>query len=610
MTKILSLITLCLINYLAFAQTNAIKYEISFPNAVHHEANISLTVSKAPSGPLKLRVSRSSPGRYATHEFGKNIYNVLAFDGSGKSLIINQVAGDVYEIPQHSGNLKITYTVFGNWIDGTYLGIDETHAHMNMPATFMWAVGLADRPIEITFNDLNKYGWKAATQLKPGSKPNVFTAPDLQYFMDSPTELSAFKQASWKDTNPGGLTQEIRFSVHAPDDQSVVDNFGKMVQRVVQEAKAVFGELPRFDYGSYTFLDDLNPENAGDGMEHRNSTVIVSRTPKIEGSEKDLLGTVSHEFFHSWNVERLRPKSLEPFNFEHANMSEELWFAEGFTQYYGELLLKRAGFETLDDYCGTLTGLLNNVLNSPGAASYPATRMSRYAVFADAGVSIDQNNNVNTFTSYYYYGAVIALGLDLRLRTEFNLTLDDYMKALWKAHGKTEIPYTIPDLQKVLAGITNNAFADDFFRRYIYGTEKNNYEKLLASAGLVLQKSAPGKASLGLLRLIPFNGKVRVAAGTIKGTAAYHAGIDNGDYLLKINNDEFKSPADLDIFLAKYKPGNEVALTFEHRGTIKNTKIVLQEDNSLEVVTAESAGTTITPAMQSFRDKWLSSQVK
>lgn len=610
MTKLFSLITLCLFNYFVLAQSNAIQYQVYFPNAVHHEADISITVPQAPPGPLKVRVSRSSPGRYATHEFGKNIYNVQAFDGSGKSLHIKQVEGDVYEVLQHTEKVKITYTVFGNWVDGTYLGIDETHAHMNMPATYMWVLGLTDCPIEITFNDLNKYGWKIATQLKPGPEPNVFTAPNLQYFMDSPVELSAYKLASWEDVNPEALIQEIRFSAHTPDDQSIVDSYAKMVQRTVQEAKAVFGELPRFDYGTYTFLNDIHPENAGDGMEHRNSTVIVDPLRRIEGSEKDLLSTVAHEFFHSWNVERIRPKSLEPFSFEHANMSEELWFAEGFTQYYGELLLKRAGYQTLDNYCETLAGLLNNVLNSPGAANYPATRMSRYAVFTDAGVSVDQNNNVNTFASYYYYGAVIALGLDLRLRTEFNLTLDDYMKAVWKAHGKTEIPYTIPDLQKILAGMTNSTFAVDFFRKYIYGTEKNDYETLLASAGLVLRKAAPGKASLGLLRLMPANEKVKVASNTVKGTAAYQAGIDNGDYLLNINHDELKVPGDLPVLLAKYKPGDEVILTFSHRGTIKNSKVALQKNNSLEVITAEIAGYDIAPAVRSFRDKWLSSRIK
>ncbi|HEY0898569.1 MAG TPA: M61 family peptidase, partial [Sphingobacteriaceae bacterium] len=359
MQKILSLAALLFSCGMASAQTTPLQYTISFPNAVHHEAQVELTVPDAPAGVLKVRVSRSSPGRYATHEFGKNIYNVQAFDRSGKKITINQVAGDVYEIPQHDKQVKITYTVFGNHTDGTYLEIDETHAHMNIPATFMWLPQLTDRPVQVRFADLEKKGWKVATQLQPTAQKDVFTAPNHQYFMDSPTELSDFKQASWQDVNPDGSKQTIRLASHTSDSQEVVDRFAKQVERMTREAKAVFGELPKFDFGNYTFLQDVHPDNSGDGMEHRNSTVITSPAARIEGYENRHLGTFSHEFFHAWNVERIRPKSLEPFNFEHANMSSELWFAEGFTQYYGELILKRAGVRTPEAYNNTLAGLIN-----------------------------------------------------------------------------------------------------------------------------------------------------------------------------------------------------------------------------------------------------------
>ena len=602
-------ILLWLFSFAALAN-EPVRYTISFPNAVHHEARVSMTVSGIPQGKLVVRMSRSSPGRYATHEFGKNIYNVEASDGLGKPIPIIQIEGDVYEISDHKDKLTVSYTVFGNWIDGTYLGIDETHAHLNMPATFMWAKGLENSPIEIRFNDLDKYGWKVATQLKSGRQTNEFTAPNLQYFMDSPIELSAFKLSSWKDINADKKVQTIRLSVHSPDSQSVIDRFAKMVERTVIEAKSVFGELPSFDYGTYTFLQDVNPENAGDGMEHRNSTIIVERTAQVSGYEEDLLGTFSHEFFHSWNVERIRPKLLEPFNFEHANMSNELWFAEGFTQYYGELILKRAGYRDLNTYCHTLKNLLNNVLNAPGANTFPATQMSRYAVFSDAGVAVDQTNYANIFTSYYTYGATIALALDLRLRNEFKLSLDDYMKAVWKTHGKTEIPYTVADLQNVLSKLTTNAFADNFFNRYVTGIEKNDYQKLLLSAGLVLQHSMADKASLGPVDLSPVNGKLRVTKNTLKGSAAYQSGLDIGDFLLKIGSDELKNPDDLDTILAKHKPGDEVELSYEHRKITKNVKVKLQANNELEVIPIEKTGGDLTPAMKKFREDWLSTQAK
>ncbi len=610
MQKILSFAVLLMSSGIAAAQTNSLQYSVSFPNAVHHEAQVELLIPAAPAGTLTIRASRSSPGRYATHEFGKNIYNVKAFDPAGKSLPVQQVQGDVYEISGHGKEVRITYTVFGNHTDGTYLEVDETHAHINIPSTFLWSPQLTDRPVQVRFNDLDKKGWKVATQLEPTSEKNVFKAPSFQYFMDSPVELSAFRMVSWEDIGSNGKKQVIRLSTHSADPQEVVEKFAASVERMTRESRAVFGELPVYDYGTYTFLQDVHPDNHGDGMEHRNSTVITSPAARIEGNENRLLGTFSHEFFHCWNVERIRPKSLEPFNFAQANMSSELWFAEGFTQYYGELILKRAGSRTLDAYSNTLAGLVNAVLNTPGPKIFPATRMSRNAVFADAGVAIDQNNNANTFTTYYFYGGAIALALDLRLRTEFNRTLDDYMQAVWKAHGKPEIPYTIPDLQKVLAGITNDRFAQDFFSKYVEGLEKNDYVKLLAAAGLVLQKAAPGKPTLGPVRLVAEDGRLRLANGTQVGTPAYESGLDIGDFLLRVGDKELKDPADLERILSGFKPGDNVSLTFESKGTVKTASVMLQENSRLEVVPVEKTGGKLTPAMEKLRNNWLSSKIK
>ncbi|SKB74330.1 M61 family metallopeptidase [Daejeonella lutea] len=602
------LLVSCTIAALTVSAQNILNYTISFPNTVHHEAEVTIEVPNVPAGPLTFRMSRSSPGRYATHEFGKNVYGVKASDSKG-SLTVIQTAGDVYQVDKHNGTVKITYTIYGNHVDGTYLGIDETHAHMNMPATFMWFPAMTERAMNITFNDLEKYNWKVATQLKPTGTKNTFTAPNLQYFMDSPTELSDFKLAIWKDVNPGNKTQTVRLSSHGTaDDQAVIDNYGKMVAKVVAEQKAVFGELPQFDNGEYTFLQDVNPDNNGDGMEHRNSTVITSSGVKIAGNEESMLSTFSHEFFHAWNVERIRPKTLEPFDFSHANMSNELWFAEGFTQYYGNLILKRAGFRTDEQYNGILSGIINGVLNAPGPKSFPATQMSRHAVFVDAGVSVDQSNYANMFTSYYTYGAFVALGLDLRLRSDFNLTLDDYMQAVWKKHGKTEVPYTVPDLQNVLALLTSDSFAQDFFKRYIEGVEKNDYAKLLAQAGLELRKASPGKATMGPLRLtlISYTGKNRVANATLKGSALYEAGIDIGDYILKIGETSLTGAVNIDQITSQYKPGQSVPVTYEHKGAVKTSTLTFQEDSSLTVVKAENP----TPQQTQFRNNWLSSKLK
>jgi predicted metalloprotease with PDZ domain len=588
-----------------------ISYEVSFPNAVHHEAEVSMNIPNVSANvPLKVRFSRSSPGRYATHEFGKNAYRLKAFDSKGKPLVINQLSGDVFEISQPSNEVKITYTLFGNWIDGTYSGFDETHAHMNIPAVFAFPIGMDKRPRTVKFNYSGKNNWKVATQLKPMGG-GVYFARDFQYFMDSPIEISNFNDASWTVKNTDGKTQTIHFIAHSDDNQTTVTNYANMLKKVVAEQQAVWGELPNFDYENYYFLHCVHPSYAGDGMEHRNSTVIVQRTPKIEGNENNLLGTFSHEFFHAWNVERLRPKTLEPFDFTQSNMSNELWLAEGFTQYYGNLTLKRAGFRSLDNIANVFGSLVNAVSNSPGAKNFSPVQASRYAVFADAGVAVDETNQRNIFTSYYTYGAAVALALDLRLRSDFNLTLDDYMRALWKAYGKTEIAYNINDLEKTLASLTKNpTFASQFFKSFVYGTVKEDYASLLLKAGFLLRNTAEGKAFSGVGRLSANEAGQVLMPATLVGTPAYNAGLDMGDVLLKADGVDIKSPKDFDTVTEKHQPGETIEVVFSRKGVERTTKLALTENPYLELVPIEKTGATLTTEMKAFRAKWLETAIK
>ncbi|WP_374948383.1 M61 family metallopeptidase [Mucilaginibacter sp.] len=622
MKKLLLTGAACFVALLSFGQVKTrtdIFYNVSFPNAVHHEAQIVMTIPDAPGGTIRFRMSRSSPGRYATHEFGKNVYNVKATDVAGSELIVKQIEGDVYEIANHPDVVKISYTLFGNWTDGTYASIDASHAHLNMPASFMWVLGLDKRAVKFQFNDLEKYGWKVATQLKPEGD-NVYSAPNLQYMMDSPVELSANNIDQWTVKNANGKEQTIKISTHSDDAPAALSTLTDMVKKVVLEEQAVFGELPAYDYGTYVFLHDVHPSTAGDGMEHRNSTVIVHPAPRVAGLEINLIGTFAHEYFHSWNVERIRPKTLEPFNFEHANMSNELWCAEGFTQYYGELVITRAGIKSIEDYTRTIGGLVNQVYNTPGAKYFSPLQASRYAVFADAGVSVDQLNTNNIFTSYYTYGGATALALDLRLRSEFNLTLDDFMRQVWLTHGKTEKAYNVADLQAVLAKVTSPTFAADFFKRYINGVEKNDYQQLLAKAGLMLRKTQAGKAWAGRIGAVPrrgSSGESNAAAGggvpitspAIKDTPLYKAGLDAGDVILQADGKDIDA-AGLTAAVAAKSPGDKISIKYKNRTGEHETTLVLEENPTVEVVTFEKAGRELTKQQQDFRNSWLSTKVK
>ncbi len=409
-----ALIIFLLLTATGFSQTNT--YNVSFENATHHEAVVKAIFPEVKRDTLKLQMSRSSPGRYALHEFAKNVYGVKATDSKGETLQISRPDPYSWNITGHDGTVKVEYILFGNRADGTYTQIDETHAHMNIPATFMYVDDLKQRPIEVTFDTEGHPDWKIATQLKQLDK-NTFFAPNLYYFMDSPVEISNYDLREFELDG-----QKIRFVLHHPGTPAELDEYWEKVKKIVAQEKAVYGELPKYDFGQYTFLADYMPQVSGDGMEHRNSTILTDVAGLGEGGMKENIGTVAHEYFHSWNVERIRPESLEPFNFSKANMSGALWFAEGFTSYYTNLILARAGIISPQEYAESLNGTFNYVWNSPALQYFNPIEMSYQAPFVDAATSVDPVNRENIFISYYSYGSMLGLALDLKAPGKQTLT--------------------------------------------------------------------------------------------------------------------------------------------------------------------------------------------
>ena len=597
-----ALLVLLLIAKGIFSQS--IAYRFAAPNAAHHEAEITITAEKLKPGPVTFRMSRSSPGRYARHEFGKNVYNVNATDAAGKALQVSKADADVYTVMGHNGTVVLQYTLFANHADGTYASIDRTGYHLNMPATFMWVKGMENVPITIHFK-LADPTWKIATQLKPGNSNTMFTAPGLQYFMDSPTKVGKLQFADWTATNPGNKSYTFRLALEADAPEEKVKSFAGKVATMVEEAKAVFGELPDYDYGSYTFISSINPYVKGDGMEHRNSTMIS--LPGIFDGSENLLGVFSHEFFHCWNVERIRPADLEPFDFEKSNMSEGLWVAEGFTQYYGDLILMRAGLMPESEFLDGVASLINTKTNTPGGINYSPIESSQRAVFVDAGVSIDKTNYQNMYASYYTYGGAIALALDLDLRSHFkNISLDTYMQTLWQRFGKKGKGYRVSDLQNALAAITNTAYATSFFSKYVYGHEAFDYTTGLQNAGLQTNRAGAGKAWAGRVGFTNNSNSLVLASSTIRNTPLYNAGTDAEDVVTALDGKKVQTRKEFIDVIESHKPGETIPITFVHRGVEINSQMTLQEDSWIQVGSIEKA----TNQQQQFKKDWLDKKAK
>jgi predicted metalloprotease with PDZ domain len=600
----------------AWAQSAA-EYRFSFPDAVHHVMQVEATFHDVPPRPLRVQMSRSSPGRYAAFEFAENVFDEHITDGNGKPLVAARPDPRSWEIAGHNGTVHITYRIFGDRTDGTFLAVDSTHAHINFPAVVMWVRGFDMRPVRVTFLLPADSDWKVATQLYPTNDPTTFSAPNLQYLMDSPVELSHFAMRTFEvpALGAGGKTQTLRVVAHHQGSDADMDAYVANVQKIVREEQAVFGELPDFEPGYYTFLIDYLPWNNSDGMEHRNSTVITGRATL---AQKRVLGTVAHEFFHCWNVKRIRPATLEPFNFTDANMSGELWLAEGFTSYYGRLAMLRSGTVELSNGLAQIAGEVGGVSNAPGALFGSAVDMSRLAPFVDGSTDPAPTYWENTFVSYYSFGDVIALGLDLtlRARSDSRVTLDDFMRAMWRVHGKpggaapglVGRPYTLADVRARLGEVSGDkAFADDFVRRYVEGKEKIDYAPLLLRAGFVLRKRS-GQATLGEVRLEKNGEVLRVVSSTEIGSPAYLAGLDLDDELVSVAGVKLTSSEDLSKALAGRKPGNEVELIFKRRGQEVRTTATLAEDTRLELVPVETAEGALSKEQKQFRESWLRSK--
>lgn len=618
------LIISVLISSAAWAQ--AVEYTLSFPAPEHRWMQVEARFRSVPAGPLQLRMARTSPGRYALHEFAKNVFDVAITNGKGQPIAATRPDPHQWDVANHDGTVVITYKVFGDRTDGTYLGIDDMHAHINIPAAVMFARGWFERPARVTFVQPPGKKWRVATQLFPTDDPLVFTAPNIHYLMDSPTDFSNFMLREFTvddGRKRNGPPPTFRIALTHDGTEAEADIFAKDVERIVRETLPVFGELPDFETNSYTFLSVYLPWANGDGMEHRNSTSLTSsgalRNPQ---QRQGILGTVAHEFFHAWNMERLRSKGVEPFDFEEADMSDDLWLGEGFTNYFDSLIQHRAGFTTLDGFAAELAGVINTVALSPGRMFRSAVDMSRLAPFVDAAASIDRTAWPNLFISYYTYGQAIGLGLDLSLRDRSNgkVTGDDYMRGLWaqfgrpgqKEPGKVSTAYSIDGLKESLAKTAGDrAFANDFFTKYIEGRELVDYTRLLARAGLIVRKRGAERAFAGAVSLTPAGSALRVNTLVPWDSPLYKAGVAQDDQLINLDGTALTAMANYEEALARHKPGDSVALRFVRRsGETVNATLVLAEDPRIEVVPVEKTGGTLTDDQKRFRESWLNSLQK
>jgi predicted metalloprotease with PDZ domain len=500
-----------------------------------------------------------TPGSYLIREFERHVQDFAA-DVNGRSLEWTKVNKNTWRIKTNGARRwRVTYRVYANELSVRTNELNSDHAFWNNTALLLYPEGRLNSPS--TLNIVPFGNWKIATGLPalPG-KANTFRAENFDILYDSPVEVSNFKQ--------------IDFQVRGVAHRIVIDGEGNYdperlrneVRRIVEAEVSMFGGIP---YHDYTFILHLR-SNTGGGLEHLNSTALGFRRFAFgdEAGYRNFHSLVAHEFFHVWNVKRIRPDALGPFDYDRENYTRLLWVAEGITEYYANLIVRRAGLSSNEDYLNHLAGQIEDFQNTPGRKVMSAEEAS-----FDAWIKYyrPDENSVNSQISYYDKGELLGMLLDLeiRRRSDNRKSLDDVMRYLYAEFFLKGRNYTPADFQKACE-LMAGASLDQFFGRYVRGHDDlvPAYNEILGGAGLLLEQAGrgigqsdntvPQKAFLGAD--LEQRGDHLIVTSVRSGTPAYEQGLNAQDEIVALDGARV-TKSTFESMIAARRPGATVRLT-------------------------------------------------
>ena len=510
-----------------------------------------------------------TPGSYLVREFERHVQDFSAKDATGQPLKWEKVNKDTWRITTNGiAEWHASYRVYANELSVRTSELNSSHAFWNNANLLMYLDG--NLKVSSTVQVLAPDVWKVATSLPitPGPK-NTFRAENFDILYDSPFEASDFKT--------------IVFNVKGVPHRIVIDGEGnydpeKMrrdVQKIVEtEVEIMGGEIP---YKDYTFFLHLR---GGGGLEHLNSAALgysrfgfksstgdrtTSSSPNATSSEREyrgFLSLVAHEFFHLWNVKRIRPDALGPFDYTQENYTKVLWVAEGITDYYADVALRRANLVTEQEFLSATARSFQNLQNTPGRLEQTVEEASY-----DSWIKFyrQDENSVNSQVSYYDKGAILGLLLDLEIRKRSNGTksLDDVMRYLLTEYYKKERNYGPQDFQKICELMAGSSL-DEFFAKHVRGRDELDYNAALNVAGLKLETTniengkPAEKAFFGADT--EWDNNRLIVRRVYAGSPAYDQGLNTGDQIIALNNMRVTKEF-FDARMAEKKPGDLINLT-------------------------------------------------
>ncbi len=477
-----------------------IQYNVSMDEAYAHLYNITCDVDAHNHDELLISLPAWIPGSYLIRDFAKNIVRIKAFCGD-KEIEMQKLDKDSWSIHTNGKLITIYYQVYARDQSVRTAYLDQFRAFFNGTSLFLRIHKLESMDHLVTISkpkwlDRNP-NWRVATSMTKSKIDKYgfgdYVSESYDILIDHPFEIGEFTKSTF-------VVNEVRHDViirgcpHAN-----IRKICRDLKLIVETQIQFWGELP---VDRYTFLINAVSDGYG-GLEHSHSTALicsksdlpVEADQHIDDNYLRFLGLCSHEYFHLWNVKRLKPKTFSPYDLTRENYTELLWAFEGITSYYDDLMLCRAGLIDAHRYLNLLAKTITTVKKSRGHAKQTLAESSYYAW---TKFYKQDESAINTIVSYYSKGSLAALSLDLHLRTKTNgrISLDTVMRALWKQYGKTGIGVPEDGIETVASKISGLNL-NSFFDRAIRSTKQLPLKKLLSHADITLSFTAPNNSSDG-----------------------------------------------------------------------------------------------------------------
>lgn len=548
-------------------------YQVAMPQPESHLFEVTLQVNGWTGEALDLKMPVWTPGSYLVREYSRHVQDFQVEGNSqrdGKAdrpLPWQKISKNHWQIkPDGVQNIRIRYSVFANELTVRTNHLDPTHGYFNGAALFFYIPGFERMPHRLSIL-CPKPDWRIATSL-PGveGQTNTFEAPDFDTLVDCPVEVG--EHALYEFEVLGKPHQFAIWGEGNYEPQRLLED----TRKVIGVEANLFGGLP---YDRYLFLLHLSAQGFG-GLEHKDSCTLNYSRFGFRATDRynRFMQLVAHEFFHLWNVKRIRPKALEVFDYEAENYTPSLWFSEGTTSYYDLAIPYRAGIYDTKTYLKELSKEITRFLTTPGRKVQPLSESS-----FDAWIKLYRRdaNSDNNQISYYLKGEMLSLLIDLIIRQKHNnrRSLDDVMRQMWLHFGKDEIGFTPEQLQSMIESVADTDLSD-FFHRFLHTTEDLPFDQYLEPFGLKLRTEDVSNSPPSLGMIVKTENGREVVKFVESHSPAQQAGIDPGDELLAL--DGLRVTADqLSDRLRDYHPGDTLQITFFHQDELRTKAVQLVE---------------------------------